>query len=135
MGVGGIDGGMGHVGEASSIRTANTLKSIGSTAFNMAMNGATVAAGMFGGPAGSAAMSSLRGGAGGTIDQIAGTAANATQSNVGAAGDQMMQAQSQQMELFRLQMASNSMNESFNTLTNIAKNKHDTAMSAIQNTR
>jgi hypothetical protein len=142
----GIDG-MGHVGISSSVGTANTLKNVGSAAFNVAMNTATVAAGAFAGPAGSAAMAGLTGGisnaiGGGTQSSISsavntavGAANQAAQTSAAGAADQMAKAQSQQMELFQLQLASNQMSETFKTLTNVAATKHESAKDAINNVR
>lgn len=143
----GIDG-MGHASAASG-GTMKTIGAIGAGFANVALSAGSVAAHTMGGPVAGAAVDSLRsaipsgGGGGGqggfesgsAIDAVANQAEGATASNTQKAGDQMMSAQSQQQEMFRLQLSANSMNESFNTLSNIAKNKHDTTMAAINNTR
>lgn len=139
-----IDGGMGHMGVSSG----TTAKGIASGVGNFAITAGSVAAGAFGGPLAGAAVSSLRGvlpgaggaggassGSGSAVDQGAQLATNASDNAKQGTVDQLAQSKVDQMDLFRLQQAASSMNESFSTLSNIAKQKHDNNMAAINNTR
>lgn len=146
MSVGGISGGGGHIGAASSTRTANTLSNVGSAAFNTLVTAGSVAAGAFGGPAAAGAVNSLRGlssgggfggtaGSGGEIAAATGEIASQNKANLGAAASENTAAQAFQVDLFRLQNSINMQSQTNNMITNMQKARHDAAMAAIQNVR
>ncbi len=145
----GIDRTSGHVGMSQATRMSSALKTAGGTAFEIAANFGTAAAGAMGGPAAgaaaSSAMSALRGGiagaggggGGGTggTGAVAGQIDGQTDQIKNETGAQAAKTFATQMELFNLQQSVNSQSQAFNTLTNVQKSKHDAAMAAIQNTR
>lgn len=150
MGIQGVGAGYGHVGRAESNRRADGLANFGRAAFNTVVNAGSVAAGVFGGPAASAAVSSLRGltggsasvayssGGGGMSDEVAGITNeinNAATSNVAAAGQDALNNTSEQVALIRLQQAVNMQSMSINMMSNMQKAQHDARMAAVNNMR
>lgn len=144
MSIGGISGGGGHIGAAESTRRANTLSSIGSTAFNTLVSAGSVAAGAFGGPAAASAVSSMRGLAGGAsggtdidsqVANISEDITNNTNGALGAEGQRSQEDFSRQLALFSLQRSVNSQSQTANMIANMQKARHDAMMATIQNTR
>ena len=145
----GIDRTSGHMGASQATRMRGNLSAVGQATFSLGSAVASGAAGVAGGPiAGQAVSSALditrsavsggsggAGGAGGAFGGLRDQVEQGTESISSKGADSLSKAQDQQMELFMLQQSVNAQSQTFNTMTNVQKSKHDAAMAAIQNTR
>ena len=143
-----IGAGYGHVGQSAGTRNAAFWSDVGAGAFNVALTGGTIAAGMTGGSAAASAVSTLGGLVGGSSSSS--TSGTSTSDGISAVTDYTNSAIDQskentatvaadsaadQQDLFLMQQSINAMTQSFTTLTNCQKAAHDAKMAAVNNVR